>query len=117
VGALARVGLDPGALSGVDPSLLSTLIVNLLGAVLLGGATGHGLPRLSVTAREAITTGFLGSFTTFSALTTAWLSLTITGAPIVGLGYLAGSLLLGIVLAWFGILLGRRLRFAGGTRA
>lgn len=63
-GALSRYGL-----SLVIDAPMYTVIVNLLGALLLGFCTVY-FKRLDWVAsiKTGITTGFLGSFTTFSAL-------------------------------------------------
>ena len=121
-GALARFALDRGVIDGVDPNLAILLAVNLLGAFVLGLVTGHGIPALGDAWRGGITTGFLGSFTTYSAITTVWLSLTLEGSVVAGVAYLVGSLIAGVVTAWGGLEIGRWWRDtttadpAGGAR-
>jgi fluoride exporter len=106
-GALARFGVDRAVIAGNDADLTILLMVNLTGAFALGLLTSHGTPGMSPAWRVGITTGFLGSFTTYSAITTAWLSLSLEGSALGGLGYLMGSLLAGVVSAWGGIEMGR----------
>jgi CrcB protein len=102
LGTLARLNIDL-ALSGVVlGEHLATLAVNLLGALLLGLATGHGLPRLSSPVRSGITVGLLGSFTTFSAI-----SILAIGGPLpLSLAYVASTFVLGVAAAWAGWRLG-----------
>jgi CrcB protein len=102
LGTLARLSIDL-ALSGVVLGAhLATLAVNLLGALLLGLATGHGLPRLSSPVRSGITVGLLGSFTTFSAI-----SILAIGGPLpLSLAYVASTFVLGVAAAWAGWRLG-----------
>ncbi|WP_414048603.1 fluoride efflux transporter FluC [Macrococcus animalis] len=64
IGALSRYGV-----SLMIDAPTYTVIVNLLGALLLGFCTNY-FKSLNMNAllKTGITTGFLGSFTTFSAL-------------------------------------------------
>jgi len=107
LGTLARAALDPGVLTGVAPDLWVTLLVNITGASLLGIATGHGLTRLSPVFQAAITTGFLGSFTTFSGILAVWLSLTLTSEALLGIAYLGATGVGGILAAYGGVEAGR----------
>ena len=125
-GTLLRVlghTLRPQA-SGAFP--WTTLGENLLGAFLLGWVAAWLLARWSpghtgsrtapqaspetlssLRARLFLTTGVLGSFTTFSALAVEGVEL-LALAPGAGLVYLAVSLALGPLLAWAGLQLGER---------
>lgn len=93
---------------------VATLVVNLVGAFCLGllletllrRAPDRGWPRL---ARLHFGTGFLGSFTTMSALATEVTLLADRSQWATALGYLAVSLFGGVLLAWCGVLLGARL--------
>lgn len=78
-GTLARWGLDTWTLPisnyyfSWSALTLGVIVANLLGAFLLGyfktraNRKGTGLHRLGTPLKLGITTGFLGSFTTFSA--------------------------------------------------
>jgi CrcB protein len=88
-----------------------TLLVNLVGSFLLGFLIGHGMNSVPVWLRLGVTTGFLGAFTTLSAI-----SLDVA-VPIVrhGVGplivmgsYAIGSIILGLVSAIVGLRLGAR---------
>jgi CrcB protein len=95
--SLARLGL-PGA-GGSFP--YDVLAINLAGAFAIGllyGLSDRGAIA-SPDVRLALGTGFLGAFTTFSTLAYGGDKLLLAGAWMLGLLYLGGSLLLGIVLA------------------
>jgi len=62
-------------------------------------------PRL----RLFLATGFLGAFTTFSTLTYESAELMLNGGRGVGLVNLAGSVILGALMALLGIWLGKQL--------
>ena len=84
VGALARVYLPwPGLSYPANPAdPLPTLIVNLIGAVLLGFVAGYATHRHWPDALyKGLTVGLLGSFTTMSALALV-ISLSVTGQPV-----------------------------------
>ncbi len=109
LGALARVYLPWPASWGADSlsNPLPMLVVNLLGAVLLGFLSGYIVNRAWPEAlQQGITVGFLGAFTTMSALafsvsviplpqpavdTTAW-------PQILGVALLSVVMLIGFVL-------------------
>jgi len=88
-----------------------TLLVNLVGSFVLGFLIGHGMRSVPAWLRLGVTTGFLGAFTTLSAI-----SLDVA-VPIVrhGVGplivmgsYAIGSIILGLVSAIVGLRLGAR---------
>jgi fluoride exporter len=106
LGTLSRASMD-GAWVQADPTPWGILAVNLLGATALGFVVGHGLPRLSPHLREGLTVGFLGSFTTFSAISVIWLGLTVEGSVLTALGYLVATFGAGIPLALVGGRAGR----------
>jgi CrcB protein len=103
LGSLARAVLDLPALTGGEANLWTILLVNLVGAGLLGFVTGHGTPSWSGHMRAGVTTGFLGSFTTFSAIMTGWLILTLAPNPTLGLVYIAATFVAGVLSAYGGI--------------
>lgn len=123
-GTLARWGIDSWTLP-ISKNYFSwsaltfgVIVANLLGAFLLGyfktraNRKGTGLHRLGTPLKLGITTGFLGSFTTFSAFGIAAVS---GGAPVLASDFWAlGSsfypaaasaiilLVIGVVLAGIG---------------
>lgn len=99
-GAIARWGLGL-ALNAASPLLpLGTLAANLLGAFGIGLALGffHIFPGLGAEWRLLLVTGFLGSFTTFSAFSAEICGLVQQGrltAALLGVVlHVGGSLLL-----------------------
>lgn len=98
LGTLSRASVV-GTWGQADPTPWGILAVNLVGATALGVVSGHGLRRLAPHLREGLTVGFLGSFTTLSAISTIWLGLTLEVSVLAGLGYLALTFGAGIVLA------------------
>lgn len=84
-------------------SLAGTLTVNFLGCVLMGIFMFESIyiGRFSRNTRLFFGTGFVGAFTTFSALAIQSFEI----GPVMGTAYLTGSILLGLV----GILTGRHI--------
>lgn len=104
-GALARhlLGLAlPVAPAGLP---VATLLTNLSGCLLLGLLVGRR-PDDAV-LRPLLGTGFLGGFTTFSALALQTDRL-LADRPAVALAYLAATTAGGLLLAAAGLRLGRR---------
>lgn len=113
-GTLARFGLAevlpaPGGLP------LGILLINVGGAFALGlllealARRGpDGGPRRAL--RLLLGTGFLGGFTTYSALAVDAVLLVTDGRAIEGVGYVALSVLLGLVATAAGIAIGYRRR-------
>lgn len=107
VGALTRVLIDPGILSGQEANLWLTLGVNVFGAAALGAASGHGLPGLPDAVRLGLTTGFLGSFTTFSGIVVVSILLGLDEQWLFGVSYALLTIVLGVLAALLGARLGR----------
>jgi len=88
-----------------------TLAINLVGSFVLGYLVGHGMGAIPAWLRMGITTGFLGAFTTLSAI-----SLDVA-VPVIrhGVGpllimgsYAVGTIVMGLVCAIAGLRLGSR---------
>jgi len=98
---------------------VATLAVNLLGAFALGLLL-HGLGTRRARLRLLLGTGFLGGFTTYSALAFDTVLLARRGLPGHAIGYAAATLLLGVAASVVGVLVaGRwtgRHRSGGGGR-
>jgi CrcB protein len=93
---------------------LTTLMINLVGAFLLGvllervgRATAE--PERRRLVRLFAGTGFLGGFTTYSALATEVVQLGQAGLAAQAVAYALGTVLLGAVASLAGILAGARL--------
>ena len=124
VGSLGRYGLAH-ALPPQDGWPIGTLTANLTGAFLLGallevlGRRGPETPGVQ-RVRLALGTGVLGGYTTFSSLALETERLLASGAVGTALGYVAVSLVAGVLCAAGGVALvaalaGRR-SAAGGAR-
>lgn len=104
------VGIGAGRLLGTAFPY-GTLVVNLAGCFLMGVAMHVALtsPAVSVTTRFALTTGFLGGFTTYSAFNYETSSLLRDQAWGAGLVNLALTVIGGFVAGHLGLALARRL--------
>jgi CrcB protein len=103
LGGLTRAMLDLSAFTSGDFNLWTILLLNLVGAGLLGFVTGHGTPRWPAPLLAGVTAGFLASFTTFSAIMAGWLGLTVVPDPLLGLLYVAATFLAGVLSAYGGL--------------
>ena len=107
VGAVARYGLAGWVQNRAGFQFpWGTLSVNLVGSLLLGIALGW-LDASTVTppVRAAITIGLLGSFTTFSTFSFETLALLQDAEWRKALGYMLGSVILGIAAVYVGMVL------------
>lgn len=89
---------------------LGTLVVNVIGALLIGVLAAR-LPH-TTDVRVLLGTGVLGGFTTYSAFTVGAVELW-ADAPLLALAYAGGSLVLGLAAAAAGLRLGRPRRREG----
>jgi CrcB protein len=106
LGALCRyaVGLavEPFVSAALFPA--ATLFCNYSGSFALGWLSGGGAERmrLSGNGRSAVASGFVGSYTTFSAFSAETIHLLQTGDGGKALVYVLASLWGGLALAWIG---------------
>jgi CrcB protein len=84
----------------------ATLLVNVAGSLALGFLVARVWPSAPAWLRAGLGTGLLGSFTTFSAVIVALLTLTAAGMTVLAVVYLLASLVLGFAAALLGIRLG-----------
>jgi CrcB protein len=89
---------------------VSTLVVNIAGAFVLGILVARVWVRPSTPGwlKAGLGPGLLGSFTTFSALVVSLVALASHGEWMLALAYLAASILLGFAAASAGLALGGR---------
>ncbi|WP_342472516.1 fluoride efflux transporter CrcB [Metasolibacillus sp. FSL H7-0170] len=89
---------------------LATLSINLVGSLLLGWLTSFlpRFPNINPNISTAITTGFLGAFTTFSAFSVECVALLTNGQAIVAFSYITLSLVGGFICAFVGLRLGTK---------
>lgn len=97
----------------------STLAVNVTGALLAGlllalVVDAHASARY---LRPFLGVGVLGGWTTFSAYADDARAMLAAGDPMGMLRYVGGTLLLGLVAVWAGLLAGRILIAAAGRRS
>lgn len=111
IGLWIMMGAFLGAISRYAVSQLvdslfpyATFFVNVLGSFLLGLFVG-----MNIEGEVAlfVTTGFLGSFTTFSTFKVDFLKLWERREKKEALFYLTGTYLIGIIAAFLGIVAGR----------
>ena len=88
---------------------LGTLVVNLSGAFLLGLLLALPAGRLPAGITPALGTGFIGAYTTFSTFTYETITMIGAGEGNRALAYSLGSAAAGLLLAWLGWLVARRL--------
>jgi fluoride exporter len=100
VGTLLRAGVDQALPAGGPGWPWATLLVNLVGAAILGWSTialtGHTMRR------QLVGTGFCGGLTTFSAFQLELYRIADDGRVGLALGYAAASLALGLAAATLG---------------
>lgn len=107
LGALGRYGLSTWiANRGNDPFPWGTFVVNILGCFLLGLIYVLGTEKLLINpqVRSMITVGFLGAFTTFSTFSLEMVNLLRNGEVIMAMLYVFGSITVGLIGVWLGIL-------------
>ncbi len=88
-----------------------TLVINLIGSFALGYIVARGVPSVPAWMRLGVTTGFLGAFTTLSAISLdVAVPIVRHGVgPLVVMGtYAVGSIIMGLVFAIAGLRLGAR---------
>lgn len=107
LGALARQLLTDGVAGASIPFLDGVLVANLVGTFALGVAATGLRASVPLWLRTGITTGFLGTFTTLSAVS-GYIALTeshlVDGLP----WYVALTVIGGLGLAYLGLRLGER---------
>lgn len=103
IGTAIRLGIDSALPHGEFP--WPTLLINTIGAFVLGMLVARLWPSASAWLRAGLGAGLLGSFTTFSAVAVILVDF---GFTLNGLLYLAATLVLGLAAAFAGLRLGGR---------
>lgn len=88
-----------------------TFLINVAGAFLIAFLSTLAWEELHFNndIRTGLTTGLLGAFTTFSTLCKESARLLNKGAYLTAIMYMTGSLLLGILAAWAGYVVARKI--------
>jgi CrcB protein len=107
VGTGLRLAIDTAVPHTDGTFPLSTLVINSVGAFLLGALVARLWGSAPSWLKAGLGAGLLGSFTTFSAFAVSLVSLTSAGDWTTALGYLGLTLVLGLGAAWLGLALGR----------
>ncbi len=115
LGALARYGLSRVIHVAKDTFPWATFATNLSGAFVLGVFLTLVIERFppSRFPRPFFAVGFLGAYTTFSTMAVETVTLSKDGHAAIGVGYLAASIVVGLVVAYAGIVTGRALPLPG----
>ena len=110
-GALARYGIEGWISRRATAFPWGTFVVNISGAFLLGLLFTLLTERFVVAPwlRSAVTIGFLGAYTTFSTLTLETFRLVEDGSYLPAIGNALGSVVVGLVAVFAGVVLGRTL--------
>lgn len=110
-GAISRYAVDRTVTNVVGPTVLGTFLINVTGSFLLGLFIAAALSRTTwhPELRTLIAVGFLGAYTTFSTLTVATVQLADSGEYLRATLNLVGSIAVGLVAAYLGIVVGRAL--------
>lgn len=106
LGTLLRAGLFEAMGEGVPGWPWATLVVNVVGALLLGYLV-TALPPVT-RHRPLWTTGFCGGLTTFSTLQVELLKMLEAGHVGIALGYAGASVVAGLIGVQAGVTLARR---------
>ncbi|MCU1578514.1 MAG: CrcB family protein [Rhodoglobus sp.] len=107
LGTALRLCIDFAIPHADDTFPLSTLIINVVGAFVLGALVSRLWSTAPAWLKAALGPGLLGSFTTFSAFAVAFVSLSAAGQWMPALAYLALTLVLGFGAAGLGLALGK----------
>lgn len=89
------------------PFLLATMTVNVVGCLLIGLAWGRLGLGMREEARLLLIVGFLGGFTTFSAIGWEGFALLVRGQPATAGLYILLTVAIGLAAVWLGHTLGQ----------
>ncbi|UBH14785.1 fluoride efflux transporter FluC [Macrococcus armenti] len=103
LGALSRFYV-----SLVIHNVFATISVNLIGAFLMGYCASYFKAKLKPAVYKAITTGFLGSFTTFSTFSKETVTLLQSSQWLLLTVYLHITIIGGFLVCMLGVKVGRR---------
>ncbi|MGH3986956.1 MAG: fluoride efflux transporter CrcB [Actinomycetes bacterium] len=115
IGSLARYGVGQWLPTQKHGFPWSTFLINVSGALLLGILVVLLLQRFPPNryAGAFFGTGVLGAYTTFSTYMVETVLLAQDGYVARATAYLLGSLVVGLLASWLGIVIGRRISSLG----
>jgi CrcB protein len=105
IGSMGRYGLSIWIKSPTTGWPTATFSANLIGSLLIGVLLASSVKNNDL-LRLLVVTGFCGGFTTFSTFSLESLRLWQNGEHALFVGYVLASLFGGMLLAYFGFLLG-----------
>jgi CrcB protein len=110
LGAISRHLIQSIPVSGIP---LNTLMINLSGSLLIAILLTFSLEirEFDSDVKLGITTGFLGAYTTFSTLCKETVGLFQNGNYFSAIFYMTISALLGLLMAYFGIVIARKIGY------
>ena len=107
VGTSLRLAIDAALPHADNEFPLSTLIINTVGAGVMGALISRYWTRAPEWLKAGLGPGLLGSVTTFSAVTVSLVALTSSDEWMTALGYLALTVVFGLGAAGLGLALGK----------
>ena len=106
IGTGLRLALDLAIPHADDAFPVSTIVINVAGAFALGLLVGRYWPTARDWVKAGLGPGLLGSFTTYSAFAVSLVALASADEWMLGVGYLAATVVLGFGAAWAGLRVG-----------
>lgn len=106
IGTGLRLALDLAVPHADDAFPVSTLVINVVGAFALGLLVGRYWPTARGWVKAGLGPGLLGSFTTYSAFAVSLIALASADEWMLGVGYLAATVVLGFGAALAGLRVG-----------
>ena len=109
IGTISRFGLNQLFLDQNGGNTISTFIANSTGSFILGFLIAYISlkPEWPREIKLFLSIGILASYTTFSTLTVSTIYMIENGEIIKALINVSGSILVGLIAAYLGIILGR----------
>ena len=109
IGTISRFGLNQLFLDQNGGNTISTFIANSTGSFILGLLIAYISlkPEWPPEIKLFLSIGILASYTTFSTLTVSTIYMIENGEIIKALINVSGSILVGLIAAYLGIILGR----------
>ena len=109
MGALLRYGIDQAMLKTIGETSLGIFLINIMGSLVLGISAGWAIYKVDWPENYSLflSVGFCGSFTTFSTLMLTSVNMMETGDYLKALINIIGSVTIGLVAAYIGLLLGK----------